>query len=207
MGREANFYELLGVQRSASTEEIRAAFRRLARELHPDRFQGAEKARAEERFQRITQAFNILSNPDTRARYDRSLELTTPSGPIDPKDLAKALLAKAIMLVKQGNPAEAHEFFQQAEAHDPNNARVQHQFGLFLAQIGRLEQGLRKLEKACNLEPLNGTYHLDCARLFMKAGMYLRAMRFAEQAAKLLPDDPMVNGVLAELKVVLGKRS
>ncbi len=201
MAREPSFYEVLGVARDASAEEIRAAFRRLARELHPDRFRGEEKKQAELRFQRITQAFNVLSNPETRARYDRALESATPSGPLDPKDVAKALLAKAVSLVKQGDTAQAHDFFQQAEAHDPANAKVQHQFGLFLAQCGRVEAALRKLERACSLDPLNGQYHLDCARLFLRAGMVLRAARFAEQAASLLPGDPAVEAVLTEVRM------
>lgn len=207
MASEPNFYEVLGVGREASDEEIRAAFRRLARELHPDRFQGPEKKRAEERFQRITQAFNVLSNPVTRARYDRSLEMATPSGPVDPKDLAKALLAKAVSLAKQGDVVHAHDYFQQAEAHDAENAKIQHQFGLFLAQNGRLDQALRKLEKACTLDPLNGNYFLDCARLFLRAGMVLRASRFAEQAAALLPDDPTVQTLWAEIKMMRGQKA
>lgn len=207
MAREPNFYDVLGVRREASDEEIRAAFRRLARELHPDRFQGPEKKRAEERFQRITQAFNVLSNPEMRARYDRSLEAATPSGPVDPRELAKALLAKAVSLAKQGDVVQAHDYFQQAEAHDGDNPRVQHQFGLFLAQTGKLDQALRKLEKACSLDPLNGNYFLDCARLFLRAGMVLRASRFAEQAAELLPDEPAVQALLAEIKMVRGQKA
>lgn len=207
MAREPNFYEVLGVRREASTEEIRAAFRRLARELHPDRFQGPEKKQAEERFQRITQAFNVLSNPETRARYDRTLETATPIGPVDPKELAKALLAKAVALAKQGDIGQAHDYFQQAEAHDPSSARIQHQFGLFLAQTGKLDQALRKLEKACTLDPLNGNYFLDCARLFLRAGMVLRASRFAEQAAQLLPDEPSVQTLLGEIRMMRGPKA
>lgn len=207
MAREPTFYDVLGVGRDATDQEIRAAFRRLARELHPDRFQGPAKKQAEERFQRVTQAFNVLSNPETRARYDKTLETATPSGPVDPKELAKALLAKAVFLAKQGDIGQAHDYFQQAEAHDPTSARIQHQFGLFLAQTGKLEQALRKLEKACTLDPLGGNYFLDCARLFLRAGMVLRASRFAEQAARLLPDDPNVQTLLGEIRMVRGQKA
>ncbi len=206
MAREPNFYQILGVSSEASAEEIRSAFRRLARELHPDRFPPEEKAQAERRFQQITQAYNVLANPETRSRYDQSLVMRTPSASLDPKELAKALLAKAVGLAKQGQMGEAHEYFVQAEGHDPSNAKIQHQFGLFLAQIGQLEQGLRRLERATALDPLNPTYFADSAKLFLQAGMVLRAKRFAEQAAQLNPDDPDIQLLLAEVQKLAGKR-
>jgi len=203
---EPTFYEILGVSRDSSLEEIRQAFRRLARELHPDRFPPQEKAQAERRFQQITQAYNVLSNPETRARYDQSLVWRTPTGPLDPREVAKALLAKAVSEAKQGNFAQAHEYFTQAEGHDPNNPKIQHQFGLFLVKIGQQEKALRKLERATVLDPLNPTYFVDCARLFLRAGMVLRAKRFAEQAAELAPGDPGVESLVEEIRSIAAGR-
>lgn len=60
-----DLYEVLGVARTASPEEIKKAYRRRARESHPDA--GGD----EEEFKRVTHAHQILSDPDRRARYDR----------------------------------------------------------------------------------------------------------------------------------------
>lgn len=60
---------ILGVQKSASADEIRRAYRKLAKELHPDTNPG-DKA-SEERFKKVTQAFKLLSNAESRGKFDR----------------------------------------------------------------------------------------------------------------------------------------
>ena len=63
-----NYYEILGVPRTASASEVRSAYAKLARERHPDRFKDPEeKARAEEFFKNLTAAFNALSSEIGRA--------------------------------------------------------------------------------------------------------------------------------------------
>jgi DnaJ-class molecular chaperone len=64
-----DLYEELGVSRSASGDEVRRAFRKLAKELHPDKTPGDKKA--EERFKKVSAAFDILGDEEKRKKYDR----------------------------------------------------------------------------------------------------------------------------------------
>ena len=66
---EQDYYELLGVQRGADDAAIKAAYRRLAKEHHPDRKNGCKESEA--RFKAINEAYDVLKDPQKRAAYDR----------------------------------------------------------------------------------------------------------------------------------------
>src|SRR5512132_3217115 len=65
----AEFYSVLGVERGASDDEIKKAYRKLAMQYHPDRNNGAPEA--EEKFKEITEAYDVLRDPNKRSAYDR----------------------------------------------------------------------------------------------------------------------------------------
>lgn len=65
---ERDYYDVLGVKRTATQEEIRAAYRKLARELHPDVNKAAD---AQEKFAEVQAAYDVLGEPEKRTQYDR----------------------------------------------------------------------------------------------------------------------------------------
>ncbi len=69
MSTKRDFYEILGVSKTASQEEIKKAYRKVAIQHHPDKNQGNKAA--EEKFKEAAEAYEILSNADKRAKYDR----------------------------------------------------------------------------------------------------------------------------------------
>jgi len=66
-----DYYETLGIEKTASEKEIKQAYRKLARKYHPDVYQGDAKKAAEEKFKLINEAYEVLSDPEKRKKYDQ----------------------------------------------------------------------------------------------------------------------------------------
>jgi curved DNA-binding protein len=69
MVKYKDYYDTLGVKRNADEKEIKAAYRKLARQFHPDA--NPNDKSAEEKFKEISEAYEVLKDPDKRRKYDR----------------------------------------------------------------------------------------------------------------------------------------
>ena len=66
--QKRDYYDILGVSKNASEDDLKKAFRKLAFQYHPDR---NKEASAEEKFKEINEAYQVLSDPEKRSQYDR----------------------------------------------------------------------------------------------------------------------------------------
>ena len=69
MAQQQDYYETLGVDREASADEIKLAYRRMAMKFHPDR--NRDKPESDAKFKACSEAYEVLSDPEKRSRYDR----------------------------------------------------------------------------------------------------------------------------------------
>jgi len=75
---EKDYYKTLGVAKDANPDEVKKAYRKLARKFHPDANKG--DAGAEDRFKEISEAYDVLSEPTRRKEYDEARTLFGPGG-------------------------------------------------------------------------------------------------------------------------------
>jgi curved DNA-binding protein CbpA len=199
--QSTTLYDTLGVSQEASMQEIRSAFRRLTMKHHPDRFSGKDRQQAEQHFQSITEAFNVLSRPEARDKYDREISQGGQSDAMDPKEISRRLAAKGAQELKAGRPAEAISNLESAVDHDNDNARAHYFLGVALTNSPvRQRDALRHLERAIQLEPNNPTIKAEAASVALANGMKNRAQRLAQEALTLDPTSTKANDVLARIE-------
>jgi curved DNA-binding protein CbpA len=194
-----DFYAVLAVAKTASDDQIRQRFRQLARERHPDRFTGEEKSAAELAFQEITQAFNVLSDPELRRQHDMDLARRQET-PSDPKQVARVYLQRGVRAYKEKNLVEAADNFDRATRADPGSAQGWYNLALTCSQnpawLGRASLAI---ERACELEPMNPGYWKLAGRILALAGHAERAAAAYRKAIDWGEDDPAVHQALEDL--------
>jgi curved DNA-binding protein CbpA len=199
MRKQVSLYDTLGLERDATDQDIRKAFRRLALKYHPDRFADDQRAEAEERFQGITEAFNVLSHPESREKYDTEISKGTADKTMDAKEISRRLAAKGSQLMREGKMAEAVETLKGAIDHDEENARAHYFYGQVIGRIqGKEKDALRHVEKAISLESGNATMMAEAASLSLAAGMKTRALRHAQDALALDPTNTKATDVMSQ---------
>ena len=197
-----DYYKTLGVSKNATDQQIRDRFRQLARQRHPDRFQGREKEEAEVDFQAITAAFNVLTNPERRRDHD--LELAKPETQrqgVDTEQLGRVYLQRGAKAFREKNYLEAADNFDRATKADPENGQAWYNLALACShQVRWRSRALAAITRACELEPMKPQYLKTAGRIFSDAGMTSRALGFYEQALAWSGEDESLQAEISRLK-------
>ncbi len=185
-----NYYDVLGVSRQATDDEIRTRFRVLAREGHPDRQSDPElKRRAEESFQLLTEAMNVLTNATRRKGHDAELDKHKPVGS-DAQSIARAYLSRGVKAYKEGLYPDALQEFDLSVKHWDKDPKAWQYLALCCQRVvGQVRRGIEAIEAAIRLDPNNPKYNRDAGRLYYMAGLNAKAERHLAEALKWFPDD------------------
>ena len=193
----ANYYEIIGVPRTARPAEVRSAYAKLARERHPDRFTDpVEKARAEEFFKDLTTAFNTLSNEKNRREYDGALDRPAAA---PPQAIAQNAYERGLQMFEIKHYHEAVELLRTSVGLFPDQPDFQVALGKALARNPHwVREGMQAIERAVQLAPRVASHQTDLAELLLAQGLKLRARKVAEGALRLDRNDERARRVLDE---------
>ena len=195
-----DFYAVLSLPRNAKPPQIKERFLELARERHPDRFQGQDKDRAEIEFQDITEAFNILMDPVRRRQHDLELDRPTGKAVHDPQEIVRVYLNRGIRAFKERNLAAAAANFSRAAEIDSENYQAWHHLALTCVREERwLPRAQEAIVKACELRPHHAPYLKLAGKIFARSGMTSRAKQYYNQALREGGSDPSITKALKAL--------
>ena len=201
MAEKHSFYDILGVTPDASTARIRSRFKELARRLHPDRFHGEDGGGGGGDFQAITEAFNVLTDPDRRRDHDFQLAQAPVRQERDSDRIAQVMLQRGQKAFRGGKYAEAAESFRRATVERPDMGRAWYHLALACSKSPRWKtQAVDAITRACELEPMNVEYLTLGGRVLAQAGLAAKAEKFYTEALHWGGEDPAIEQAVAELR-------
>ena len=171
-----DYYSILGVADSATDDELRAAFYRIAKEYHPDRHFYLDedvKEKLHNIYTHLIKSYNVLSSREKRIEYDRSLYGKQPGVPRT--ELARNKFNEGHTQYINGNLDVAARDFKEAVYLDNAEAIYHFFYGLVLRDGNRLQDAERALSRACKIAPENDEYNAELGYIYIKLGLPLRA--------------------------------
>jgi tetratricopeptide (TPR) repeat protein len=199
-----NPFNVLEVPPDASPEDIKAAYHRLAKRWHPDRFTGNEKVEAETKFRELAEAFSILKDPAKRLTLQQQMPKAQPvaGGPVAEFESAQertpedwATMAKVAL--DEGKVDQARALIHYAIRLDDEKPKYHALLASILEREGSdLRAVVKALEMAVKLAPRDVESHIRLAIHFQTLGMTARAQRHLQMAREISPNHPKLRTAL-----------
>ena len=191
-----NPFTILEIPPDASPEDIKAAYHRLAKRWHPDRFTGDEKVEAETRFRDLAEAFSMLKDPAKRLTFQQ--QAPKPASAPAEKEPESALertpedwAAMAKAAFEEGKNDQARALIYYAIRLDEEKAAYHALLASILEKEGSDPRAVVKaLEMAVKYAPKDVESHIRLAERFQNLGMAARAQRHLKVARELSPNHP-----------------
>ena len=193
--KEGSHYDVLGVARDASTEDIKAAYFLQAKRFHSDSFSGMELGSArsvsEELFSKVSEAYSVLTDKARRADYDVFLDRKSKGLPTDVGAIlrAESVFQKGELFFKAGKWEDAEALFREAIALNHAEAEFHAYLGMAMFRTkGKADDALQHVEKALELDPRLRSGTLFAAQLLEAQGELERAKALLRKAVDKDPE-------------------
>lgn len=178
---QEDYYSILGVEEQAAADDIRKAYLKLAKRLHPDRFPNdpEKKAAAQQEFARVTRAHEVLGDARQREEYDALRNLARSRAALDTGAPGGAGVAAEANAISQGIKIESKENWaakHAARAKDCSDRK-------------RFQEAETAIKEAIRLDPNNCKYHCQLAEIYIARGWKTLAQTEVQTALRLDPND------------------
>lgn len=209
---EEDYYAILGVEETAAAEEIRRAYIKLAKRLHPDRYPNdpEQRALAQREFAKVTRAHNIISDAEKRAEYDalRRLHLNKEqsellSGQHLVSDVeASAADASNVVASPRVSASELQAITTSTTESNINvkwaNKHLERADELL--KIKQFQEAEIAMKEAIRLVPKDPKYHNKLAEVYQARGWYTLAMTEVQTALRMDPRDTQARLLETQIK-------
>jgi DnaJ-class molecular chaperone len=192
---EDDFYEILGVQEAANQDDIRKAYLKLAKKLHPDRFPNdpEKKAAAQQEFARVTRAHEVLSDPKQKDEYDAFRTLAKSRAALDISQPITAAQAAAAQGSGASAEAKAESKVEWAQKHATRAKEY--------CARKKFQEAETAIKEAIRLDPARTSYRVQLADIYLARGWKTLAMTEVQTALRLDPSDGDAKSMELKLKV------
>ena len=204
----SNYYEVLGLNENATEKEIKQAYHKLAKELHPDKASSDEERRNfEQRFADVSKAYNVLKDKSRREEFDKALKkddekkkkkkprsrniiqsrTSVASGDYSKEriQIAKKAYVKGMQIAKSGDYEKSVNFFQAAIDNDDTEPLYYYRLAKSMMKARKSFTKSVEICKQCiEMDPYNMDYQLLLGEIYERAGGYSMAEKVYRKILK-----------------------
>lgn len=200
---EEDYYAILGVEETATAQEIKKAYLKLAKQLHPDRYPNdpEQRARAQREFARVTRAHDMISDDERRAEYNAVRILKKKKEQAEDLESTKIdfdLSSEEIKAIT--SPSQGLNGMAPDETINVKWANKHLQRADELLKRRRYQEAETAMKEAIRLCPKEPRYHNKLAEIYHARGWNTLAMTEVQTALRIDPRDPEARTLEARIK-------
>ncbi len=212
----SNYFQLLGVQRYSSAEDIQKNYYQLAKELHPDKFQREAmkqvKPLMESLFSRVSEAYEVLSNEEKRKAYEEELfeEVKSKTRVLEEQQdnitTARGNFLMGKKFFSEGKFSDSCKFFETAVNLDGTRWEYYLHLAMTQAKNPRFRsQAIYNFKKAISMNPAHAEAYFHLGLLYKKSGKMTEAMNMLKCALQWDPENAQAQKEMKEFEKLVRK--